>query len=92
MLQSIGSLSTMYKAAYLTYQCGQSYRREEIVETLKVHAAVEVPALVSLLLLLASYLKLRNLTLIGLMSFFPEIYDTNRIKVGCTCVHILCLP
>ena len=22
----------------------------------------------------------------------PDIYDTNRIKVGCSCVHIICLP
>jgi len=60
---------------------------------LKVHAAVEVQQQLAS----SSYLKLRKLTLIGLMGFLPGIYaeylwvpsrylcDNNRIKVGCTC-------
>jgi len=61
---------------------------------LKVHAAVEVQLTACTCSIIASpsFLKLRNLTLIGLMVLLPEIYDTNRIKVVCTCVHILCLP
>jgi len=26
------------------------------------------------------------------LAFLPEIYVANRMKVGCTCVQILCLP
>jgi len=61
---------------------------------LKVHAAVEVQLAACTFSIIASprYLKLRKLNLIGLMVFLPDIHDTNRIKVGCTCVHILCLP
>jgi len=36
-----------------------------------------------------SYLKVRKLTLIGLIGFLSENCDVKRIKVGCTCVHIL---
>ena len=41
-----------------------------------------------------NHLKIRKVTLIIMSnwSFLPEIYDTNRIKVGHMCVHILCLP
>jgi len=60
-------------------------------EMLKVRAAVKVQ-LAACTIASPSYLKLRKLTLIGLMAFLPQIYDTNMIKVGCTCVHILCLP
>jgi len=61
---------------------------------LKMNAAVEVQLAVSTGSIIASpsYLKLRNLTLTGLMVLLPDIHDTNRIKVSCTCVHILCLP
>jgi len=39
------------------------------------------------------YLKLRKVELNRPNEYFlPEIFDNNRIKVGCTCVHILCLP
>ena len=61
---------------------------------LKVHAAVEVQlaACTCNIPTSPSYLKLRNLTLIDLMSFLSEIYDTNRVKVGCRlhlCAHSL---
>jgi len=61
---------------------------------LKVHAAVEVQPAACTCSIFASpsYLKLRKLTLIGLLVFLLDIHVTNRIRVGCTCVHILCLP
>ena len=60
---------------------------------LKVHAAIEVQLAACTCSIIATprYLKLRKLTLIGLMVFFPDVHDTNRIKVSCTCVHIVCL-
>jgi len=45
--------------------------------------------LVIFLFLLRSYLQLGNLTIIYSLALFTETYDTNRIKVGCTCVHSL---
>jgi len=61
---------------------------------LQVHAAVEVQLAACTCSIIASpsYLKLRKLTLIGLMGFLQVSMTITRIKVGCTSVHILCLP
>ena len=61
---------------------------------LKACAAVEVQldAYTCSITTSPSYLKLRKVDLNRPNGFLPEIYDISRIKVGCICVQILCLP